>query len=159
VTVRGVGEAVDEVSDGDGGAVVEVDVRTTVGVGEVVGVGELVGAGLDDGVGDGAGAGAVAPRASRAPYAFTRPNCTPTRDPLCVSPLIGSTLEKRAVLSWFGVALGAAETMSARMPATTGAEIDVPPTGAYPYGAPLNVSHVVMSLVGAATETQPPQLE
>jgi hypothetical protein len=47
------------------------------------------------------------------------------------------------------------------MPDTTGADIDVPPTGPYPYGACVlgSVSHVVISLVGAATWTQDPKFE
>jgi hypothetical protein len=75
--------------------------------------------------------------------------------------VIGSALDKRAFLSSLGVADGSNESISARTPATTGADIDVPPTGPYPYGVPVlgSLSHVVMSPVGAATGTQAPQFE
>jgi hypothetical protein len=108
----------DEVFGGDGLVVDELGVGGGAALEEGVGLGERVGAKEGD----------EAPRARSALYAFTRPYCTLTVDPPCVTPEIGSTLENSASLSCSIVAFGAKESINARVPETTGAEIDVPPT-------------------------------
>ena len=103
-----------------------------LGDGEGLGLEEGDGGGLADADGLGDGLGDTPMIAETALEASTTPYCTDFGLPPWSRPVVGLAVENSAFFRAETVAVGSAEIMSPRRPATMGAEIEVPPTGPYP---------------------------